>query len=232
MTVEYPEYYEHFTLPADDPRVVTTVGEYEQIHLPLSCPEAADLFFASPKHFALARTKDSRPGTWLSVEDSANLEEILAFRDTAIGGCQEGSSSKHFAHLFSSDTDGTWAQEFVRTESAEPGWSELTRRIAENYASYEANWPEVYNEELEQWFRKLGAYFSFRFYLDSWVDGALIAEKLIIKKSLWFLRLMCVDRWLQNGKTLETADLKELAREYSASIESSENNMKILKELD
>lgn len=215
----------------EHPRFYTEVGEYEQVDLSLSCPGVAKLFFESPGPLKIVRHEDDRPGKWLSVEDSANLEEILAFRDSAMGGCQEGSSSKHFAHFFSAPTDEQWAAEFAKTEALEPHWSELTARIAKNVPAYQKDWPEVYNIAVERWFRKLGAYFSFRYYIDSWFDGSLIPEKILIKKSLWFLRLMCVDRWLANGKEFHKADLMDVVREYSKEIEFSDVNIKILKEL-
>lgn len=215
----------------EHPRFYTEIGEYEQVDLSLSCPGVADLFFESPRPFTIVRHEDDRPGKWLSVEDSANLEEILAFRDSAMGGCQEGSSSRHFAHFFSTPTDETWAQEFSEMEALEPEWKELTSRVRENYAAYQAEWPKVYNVAIERWFRKLGAYFSFRYYIDSWFDGSLVPEKILIKKSLWFLRLMCVDRWKQNGEVFRKADLMDVVREYSKEVEFSEPNVKRLKEL-
>lgn len=215
----------------EHPRFYTEIGEYEQVDLSLSCPGVAKLFFESPRPFKVVRHEDDRPGTWLSVEDSANLEEILAFRDSAMGGCQEGSSSKHFQHFFAADTDARWAAEFKGMEALEPSWSELTARIAENYSDYQNDWPKVYNVAIERWFRKLGAYFSFRYYIDSWFDGSLVPEKKLIKKSLWFLRLMCIDRWRLNGGEFLKADLMDVVRQYSKEVEFSEENVKVLKEI-
>lgn len=213
------------------PRFVTQIGDYEQIDLSLACPAAANLFFQNPGMITVCRVEDERPGKNMSVSDAADLSEIISFRDTAMAGCQKHSDHPHFLNLLPESNDPVWIEQFCRMEPLEDAWTVLVKRISDRLSEYQALWPEVYSEELEQWFRKLGAYFSFRYFIDSWFDGSLLPEKLMVKKSLWFLRLMVIDRWTTQDRQFSLKDLKELVQFYSKQVEFSDPNVRLLKEL-
>lgn len=215
----------------EHPRFLTQVGGYEQVDLSLSCPGVADLFFSDPAPISTVMVRDDRPEQPLSVDDQAKLTEILAFRDSAMSGCQEHSHSPHFGALNPQASDDRWLSQFRAMEPLEDDWDDTVTRVTERLEEYQKLWPLCYSPELEQWFRKLGAYFTFRYYLDAWFDGSLIPEKLLVKKSLWFLRLLCVDRWKEHSGALTTEDVKQVVRTYSKQVEFSEPNINRLKEL-
>ena len=53
----------------------------------------------------------------------------------------------------------------------------------------------------------------------------------MVKKSLWFLRLMVIDRWTTQDRQFSLKDLKELVQFYSKQVEFSDPNVRLLKEL-
>lgn len=90
--------------------------------------------------------------------------------------------------------------------------------------------------KLTVWFEKLGCYFCFRYITDSYFQPAQYtdAEKVasaihFCAKSVCFLYLMCISRYLKNGKHFEIQDVIDLAHLYSREVEHSDENVEYLK---
>ena len=90
--------------------------------------------------------------------------------------------------------------------------------------------------KLAVWFEKLGCYFCFRYITDSCFQparhtGAGITAPAIhfCAKSVCFLYLMCISRYLKNGKHFEIQDVIDLAHLYSREVEHSDENVEYLK---
>ena len=90
--------------------------------------------------------------------------------------------------------------------------------------------------KLAVWFEKLGCYFCFRYITDSCFQparhtGAGITAPAIhfCAKSVCFLYLMCISRYLKNGKHFEIQDIIDLSHLYSREVEHSDENVEYLK---
>ena len=90
--------------------------------------------------------------------------------------------------------------------------------------------------KLTVWFEKLGCYFCFRYITDSYFQPAQYtdAEKVasaihFCAKSVCFLYLMCISRYLKNGKHFEIQDIIDLSHLYSREVEHSDENVEYLK---
>ena len=90
--------------------------------------------------------------------------------------------------------------------------------------------------KLAVWFEKLGCYFCFRYITDSCFQparhtGAGITAPAIhfCAKSVCFLYLMCISRYLKSGKHFGIQDMIDLAHLYSREVEHSDENVEYLK---
>lgn len=90
--------------------------------------------------------------------------------------------------------------------------------------------------KLAVWFEKLGCYFCFRYITDSCFQparhtGAGITAPAIhfCAKSVCFLYLMCITRYLKSGKHFGIQDMIDLAHLYSREVEHSDENVEYLK---
>ena len=90
--------------------------------------------------------------------------------------------------------------------------------------------------KLAVWFEKLGCYFCFRYITDSCFQparhtGAGITVPAIhfCAKSVCFLYLMCISRYLKSGKHFGIQDMIDLAHLYSREVEHSDENVEYLK---
>ncbi len=234
MIRHYPAYCDPYLTSEDAApyRFTKAAGGYEQIDISLAFDPIAERFFREEGKIRIIEAQDPAPGESLSVKEENWLAEVLTSRDGAVSGCQEPSHSSHFGHLLPEETDNAWLSQYRSVCSKDPAWAVRIERIYGNLGRYQKTWNEVYDVSLELWFRKLGAYFSFRYYIDGFSDDSLLPSKLLVKKSLWILRLLVVDLWSLQEEKVTVEDLKGLVQDYCRLIEFSEENIAVLKELD
>ncbi len=247
---EYPQYAERFTCAGENcleyhcpgkdpglndgmthlvtnfPQSVLTIGNYEQMDLSLSCMEVGHLFFGPNVSFSVAGDTD------LSTGD-AQLDDLRDIRDQLVSTALDPQSP--LEDLFA--LDETNHQLLDRMDSMEvlsEDWAKAVHAVKlllrrPDYYSAQVFFKEQQGDLINQWFRRLGAYFFFRYTLDAYQDGDVAIERLLTLRSLKFLYLMCFARWSKRGHPITVYDMIDLAHVYSHNVEQSAKNLAILK---
>ena len=114
----------------------------------------------------------------------------------------------------------TWSDTYkeLKTFYREHSWKEAVQE-------YEAS-----DDYREVWYEQLLVYFTFRYFMESWYDGNLLAKAQFAVASTVMIRDMDVVRYFKNGKHFSLQDRIEVARIYSKEMEHSEENQDILEE--
>lgn len=226
------------------PRSFAGAGDYEQVDLSLSCPEAGRLFFDPETDVSFVTDPDGGTGDFavLSAADEPFLNALLAERDRLLTEPFTDAEAICLAEDLQANLpelraemkafvllDKRWTAMLSDTDN----W--LSRRsgsVAADAAAFFAG-----SVEAVLWFARLRSYFLFRYAIDGFYDPAAKEDPLrparrLTAHSLQILLLMCLsrqERRISAGGPFTRSDMEELARLYSREAEHAEENLQILK---
>ncbi len=217
---------DHVRTVSDYPYSEHKIGDYLQKDLSLSCMEVGNLFFAPGLDMT---TVSSEPG---STGDEL-LDMYRMLRDQLVATALDPNSPLDDLFAIEETPNELW-ELMDSLEVQTEDWAKAVHAVKlllsrPDYHSAELLFKEQQADQLERWFRKLGAYFFFRYTLDAYRDGDLSMERVLTLRSLKFLYLMCFARWSKRGHPVTVYDMIDLAHVFSNNIERSPKNLTILK---
>lgn len=227
------------------PRYFAGCAEYEQRDLSLSCPEAARIFFEEDGDVPPRYIREEADEDYEEYEEEALTEEekkalvkVLEERDARILALYEGRGGAPAKDPFPEGDrkeDLRLLECLEKMESIGEAWqkelSALRVRIPQqgNGAGEEA-FLGAFRDRLRGPFRRLSAYYIFRYSIDAWFEGTDGEnERRLRKRSLRTIFLLCMLRYEKTG-TLTREDLADIVHLFSRETEHSEENLRILRE--
>lgn len=250
---EYPKYIEQFVCSKDRcleyhcpgdtidskedtlhkmtayPKSTLTVKDYVQEDLSLSCMDVGTLFFGPNMNMKTV----SETGETFTGDDV--LDMYRGLRDQLVETVLDPGSP--LEDLFDwNETDDEIIALMESMEVRSEDWEKALHAVKllktrKDYISAETLFKEQQMPFIDPWFRKLGAYFFFRYTVDAYFDGDMAMERALVFRSLKFLYLMCFARWSKRGHPLSMYDMIDLAHVYSYNIEHSAENLKKVKSI-
>ena len=246
VCTEYPRYY----LPA---------GDYEQIDMSLSCMEVGRLFFSDPEPVRYLTQEDIMDGDPLTGEEVLRRDEILRRRDEMLAFIRKSHSEtadNRFAALLarfpalSPESDEDLLSVMDRLELIDDRWNDVMIPIRTNLTAIQKHEREFLNcagPEFDRWTGKLISYFLFRYCLNVFSSGSWENEMRFIRRSLRFIRLMCIAREMgllprssyggrlsgqeqqERCNCFTLSDMIDIAHLYSKQVEHSDGNVELLR---
>lgn len=84
------------------------------------------------------------------------------------------------------------------------------------------------NLDIEIHLEQLMVYFLFTYYPGGVYDGQLFAKVQMAVYCTWMIELLWMARWIENGKTIQKAEMVELLYRFCREIEHSDENLEAL----
>ncbi|MDT3844076.1 MAG: flagellin lysine-N-methylase [Bacillota bacterium] len=246
VCTEYPRYY----LP---------VGDYEQIDMSLSCMEVGRLFFSDPEPVRYLTQEDIMDGDPISAEETARRDDILERRNEMLSFIQEetsGTADERFEALLSRfpelspESDEELLTAMDQLELIDERWNDIMIPIRANLTAIQRQEPAFLDHsgpEFDRWTGKLISYFLFRYCLNVFSSGNWENEMRFIRRSLRFIRLMCIARATgllprssydgrlsgqeekNHCNSFTQNDMIDIAHLYSKQVEHSDGNVELLR---
>lgn len=212
---------------ADHPRYRNFFSDREEIGLGLCCEAAGKIILARDAKMRTVCIEDDGEDE-ITFEDEAvffNLRDrifdILQNRQLSVKARIE-NMLKIFGASFPQKSYKQWAGIFKDLERLDSDWDrrlELLEGLdCDDYNGYETA------------FEQLTVYFIYRHLSGGLDDGKLRERALLAAVGYHIIHALCCAHFKENGK-IEIDDIVEIAREYSAEIEYSEENINTLTEI-
>ena len=213
----------------DHPRFRSFFSDRTEIGLGLCCEAAGALILKRREKAALVTLEDDGGGETLFAPDAS----LLAWRGQLIELAQDRSHTveeRAAAILAAADmplpdrSSAEWADLYLELERLEESW---TDRLNEMKAADLADVSVPGSEEWEIAFEQLLVYFLYRHLPGALDDGDYEGRAAFAVLGYRMIRDLCRCHILQHG-SIALDDLVEIARQYSAEIEYSDENVDAL----
>ena len=84
--------------------------------------------------------------------------------------------------------------------------------------------------QLDRWFTKLAVYFTYRYFIDTCIDGDIEIELCLVHRSLMMILLMLYSCWTEQQQ-IDVSDIIDVAHLFSKEVEHDEGNVHLLKSI-
>jgi lysine-N-methylase len=213
----------------DHPRYRSFLPGRTEIGVGLCCEAAGQLILSRKDPVKLCVTG--------SVEENDQEAELLiALRQEAIVIAQNREASlterektllERFGGWMPDLTSSQWAEVYLDLERLEEVWTGVLETLQEHGETIDHEGFAQYMAGREEEYEQLLVYFLYRHFLLAYEDGDVGSKVSFAVLSTRMLRLLGALHWSRSGSfTLE--DQVELARQYSAEIEYSKDNLDVL----
>ena len=205
----------------EHPRFITECGEYSQVDLSLSCPEAGRLFFETPLLPKIERERDEFSAEGLESVEKGKREQYLKKRNNKLKDIRECDSIYLLMEKWLKEEEIDIKKEPLRIEEflkiqeiRDDSWKELIIGKAES-----TNIKKLF-EKHEPWTRKLIYYFIFRYTMDEFYEGEAFETDLMALRGTVIILLLSEE--IKGGLPLAS-------RKFSSEIEYSEKNASLIR---
>ena len=213
----------------DHPRYRNFYSDRTEIGLGLCCEAAGELILKRQEKTTLIVLEDDGEAEDLDVAD----ESLLTWREQLFGIAQDRSltiEERAAAILKAAEMNipersvAEWADIYLELERLEESWTDRLQELKETDIS---NAPVLDSPEWEVAFEQLLVYFLYRqlpFALD---DGEYEGRAAFVVLSYRIIHDLCLVHAVLHG-SVDLDDLVDIARQYSAEIEYSDENVEAL----
>ena len=213
----------------DHPRYRSFLPGRTEIGVGLCC-EAAGQLILSQKH----PVKLCVSGT--EEESDAEADFLVALRQEAISIAQDRTRSlldrenallDRFQGWIPDLSPSQWADVYLDLERLEETWTTVLENLRNQGEQIDLDRFARFMEGREAEYEQLLVYFLYRHFLTAYEDGDVgskVSFAVLSTRILFLLGALC---WVKNG-VFSLADQVELARQYSAEIEYSQDNLDAL----
>lgn len=213
----------------DHPRYRNFYSDRTEIGLGLCCEAAGELILKRQEKMTLVVLEDDGKDDELDVPDESLLswrEQLFAIVQDRDQTIEERASAllKAAEMTIPERSPAEWADIYLELERLEESWTDRLQEMKETDLS---NAPALDNPEWEVAFEQLLVYFLYRqlpFALD---DGEYEGRAAFVALSYRIIRDLCRVHAALHG-SVDLDDLIEIARQYSAEIEYSDENVEAL----
>lgn len=213
----------------DHPRYRNFYSDRTEIGLGLCCEAAGELILKRQEKMTLVVLEDDGQDDELDVPDESLLswrEQLFAIVQDRDQTIEERVSAllKAAEMTIPERSPAEWADIYLELERLEESWTDRLQEMKETDLS---NAPALDNPEWEVAFEQLLVYFLYRqlpFALD---DGEYEGRAAFVALSYRIIRDLCRVHAALHG-SVDLDDLIEIARQYSAEIEYSDENVEAL----
>lgn len=210
----------------EHPRFITECGDYCQIDISLSCPEANRLFFNSVELPEIYKDEKEFSAEKLSCVEKNKRKSILKKRNERLKSIEKTDSMYSLLERWYKEENLNILEEPKRIdeflalqEIRDDSWKEkVIGKVQKNNIS------EIINRN-EKWSRKLIFYFLFRYTMDEFFGTSSRETLLTALRSTVLILILS----LELEKDLGDAALPIAARMFSSEVEYSEKNIKLIR---
>ena len=213
----------------DHPRYRSFLPGRTEIGVGLCCEAAGQLILARKEPVKLCVT-----GTEEETDQEAEL--LVALRQEALDMAQDRACSlpqrenallERFGGWMPELTPSQWAEVYLDLERLEDPWTDLLETLRDHGHEIDREGFARYMVGREGEYEQLLVYFLYRHLLSAYEDGDVGSKVSFAVLSTRIIALLGALHWSRNG-TFSFADQVELARQYSAEIEYSQDNLDAL----
>lgn len=213
----------------DHPRYRSFLPGRTEIGVGLCCEAAGQLILSQKEPVKLCVS-----GT--AEEPDAEAELLVALRQEALDIAQDRTRSlteresallERFQGWIPDLSPVQWAEVYLDLERLEETWTEVLENLRNQGEYIDREGFARYMKGRETEYEQLLVYFLYRHFLTAYEDGDVgskVSFSVLSTRMLFLLGALC---WTQTG-VFTLADQVELARQYSAEIEYSQDNLDAL----
>lgn len=211
----------------EHPRFITECGDYRQIDISLSCPEAARLFFENSSLPEILFSEELFPAEELDGYEKAFRVSLLSKRNRRLSDIGEAESLYGLIKQWFSEegteieNESIMIEDFLSLQEVrEDPWKEMViGRVKETDIR------ELLSRH-EEWSRKLVFYFLFRYSMDEFFSSS--SETPVLTALRGTVLILLLSEELEKQEGFEKEALTLAARKFSSEIEYSEKNIGLI----